>query len=233
MIYSQISLLFPKTPKTQARCNSQFDRLPDEMIIQILSQAILDLETLGRVIEVSSRMYQLGVHVLNHYRLPSIQISLMIDQEGRNKMTSQFKATRLDPNLSVFFSCLEKRPRRYYASKASPVIRTLSMMDHYTNHHASIYSCLDAESIQSKDNIVGDTSKIMNRKLQIKQEGVYWFEPKKQWFYSYEISQKSSHDYHLLQLSLSIPLYRLITLENKQEKKWSMKFLNWVMNKCL
>ncbi|KAI7893558.1 uncharacterized protein EV154DRAFT_393748, partial [Mucor mucedo] len=109
-----------------------FERLPDEIVIQILSQSIIDLETLGRVVGVSSRMYQLGVHVLNHYRLPSIQISLMIDQEGRNKMVSQFEVTRLDPiNLSVYLTCTDKRPRRYYASKASPVIRTLSMTDHY------------------------------------------------------------------------------------------------------
>lgn len=215
--------------------SSPFDRLPDEMLIQILVQPILDLETIGQVIGVSLRMYQLGVYVLNQYRLPSLQLSLMIDQEGRNKMTSQFKVARLDPNsLSVYFACLDTKPRRYYTSKASPFIRTMSITDHY--NASSCLHFMDTVSIKSKEDFpVGDTNKIINRKIQqIKQEGLHIFEPKRRWKYSYQISQKTLHEYHLLQVGLTIPLYRLISLDrNQQTKKWSMKMMDWVMNKCL
>lgn len=237
MAYSHISSwndLFLKSPYDSCQLNncSQFDRLPDEMIIQILVQPILDLDTIGQVIGVSSRMYQLGVYVLNQYRLPSIQLSLMIDQEGKNKMTSQFKVEHLDPiHLSVYFTCTDKRPRRYYSSKASPFIRTMSIIDHY--NASTIDSFLDDVSIKSKDFSVRDTNKIINRKIQIKQEGLHILQPKRRWKYSYEISQKTHYEYHLLPIGLAIPLYQFISLDKKQEKKWSMKMMDWIMNKCL
>lgn len=240
MVYSHASIwndFFLKNQQYnsyQLNTCSQFDRLPDEMIIQILLQPILDLETLGKVIGVSSRMYHLGVHVLNQYRLPSIQLSLMIDQEGRNKMTSQFRVERLDPvRLSVYFTCINKKSRRYYSSKASPFIRTMAITDHYNASSLIDDLFTDDASVKSKDiSIVGDTNKIINRKIQIKQEGLHILEPKRRWKYSYQISQKNHYEYHLLPIGLVIPLYQLISLDKKQERKWSMKMMDWVMNKC-
>jgi hypothetical protein len=123
---------------------SALDILPDEILIHIISQSLLDLNDLGHVLEVSQRMCQLGLHVFIQYRLPSLKFAVSIDQEGRNRITSKFQFNQLDEvSLSISLICLGKTPRRYYSNKASPIIRSILITDTYhqqRQHKESSYN---------------------------------------------------------------------------------------------
>lgn len=179
----------------------ELTNLPDEIIIHIISQPVLELNTLGRLVHVSKRIRHLALHVFSQYRLPSLQISLTIDQEGKNRIVSTFQVDNVDPtNLSVTFNNTGKRPRRYYSNRALPIIRNMIMTDNYSSNKisdamndSSLYdfSSDDSSSYNSKEyavqkesllprsttNDIGDTRNngghIINRKIQKKKEGLH------------------------------------------------------------
>lgn len=116
----------------------ELTRLPDEIIIRIISQPVLELSTLGKLMHVSKRIRLLALYVLKQYRLPLLQISLTIDQEGKNRIIGTFGVDNIDPtNLSVTFNNTGKRPRRYYSNRASPIVRNMIMTDNYASNENS------------------------------------------------------------------------------------------------
>lgn len=116
----------------------ELTHLPDEIIIRIISQPVLELNTLGKLMHVSRRIRLLALYVFGQYRLPSVQISLTIDQEGKNRIVSTFGVDNIDPtNLSITFNNTGKRPRRYYSNRASPIIRNMIMTDNYSSNKNS------------------------------------------------------------------------------------------------
>ncbi len=121
----------------------ELSTLPDEIIICILSQSIIDLNTLGQLVNVSRRVRHLALHIFNQYRLPYLQLSITIDQEGKNRIISKFQIDNIDPtNLSITFNNTTDRPRRYYSNRALPMIRSILMTDKYdlTDNNNSIAS---------------------------------------------------------------------------------------------
>lgn len=241
--------------------HSSFDQLPNEIIIHILSQPVIDLPTLGNILELSPRMKNLALHVLNQYRLPSLQIALQIDQEGKNRVTSRFQLDRFDSEtLNVSMSCTNKRSRRYYSNRASPLIRTISIKDTYCLQQSSDTAAIvddDCASFKSKEDIAasavvatqmtkkpvgGDTTHggKVNRKISTKKEGLHILhvihnasktKSSAFWRFAYQITQKQGDEYHLSPTHLIIPLNQLILLNKKHDKKRN-KVVDWVRN-CL
>lgn len=145
---------------------SAFDRLPDEILIHILSQSIIDLYTLTQVLDVSQRMCQLSLFVLTQYRLPALKMAISLDQEGRNRITSKFCFDQLDcANLSIAMKCIAKTPRRYYSNKASPIIRSITAKDNYlqgspSHNHGSLSSTTTCISLQDQFSAGDDTDNV-------------------------------------------------------------------------
>ncbi|KAI9349345.1 hypothetical protein BD770DRAFT_394895 [Pilaira anomala] len=238
--------------------HSSFDQLPNEIIIHILSQPVIDLSTLGNILELSPRMKHLALHVLNQYRLPSLQVSLQIDQEGKNRVTSRFQLDRFDSaTLNVSMSCTNKRSRRYYNSRASPLIRTITIKDTYCLQQLSDPTAIvddDCASFNSKEDaavvatqmtkepVEGDTTNggKVNRKISTKKEGLHILhvihnasksKTSAFWRFAYQITQKQGDEYHLSPTHLIIPLNQLILLNKKHDKKRNT-VVDWVRN-CL
>ncbi|KAI8365437.1 hypothetical protein EDC96DRAFT_429471, partial [Choanephora cucurbitarum] len=109
------------------------DRLPDEILIEILSQPILSLNTLQVIQSVSNRMHSLCNYVLRHKRLPAIYLDVSMDQEGKSRVTSVFQLHQLSSdNANLHFKPLRPHvSKRYYTDKAAPVIRLVRMTDTY------------------------------------------------------------------------------------------------------
>ncbi|KAI8080153.1 uncharacterized protein B0P05DRAFT_571296 [Gilbertella persicaria] len=128
-----------------------FDRLPDELMILILSQPVIALETLRNMQSISKRINQLVLHVLNYYRLPAIQIGISIDQEGKNRITTQFVFSQFCPITRTirFILTQPQKARRYYTNKAIPVIRFLNTKDTYNMQQDIRYRRLSSASSSS------------------------------------------------------------------------------------
>ncbi|KAL0084787.1 hypothetical protein J3Q64DRAFT_1744068 [Phycomyces blakesleeanus] len=108
------------------------DYLPDELIINVLLQTSIDLETLYSVAGVSQRLYLLAMCVLRLYKLPHVQLQSVIDQEGHGKSTTFFKFKSLDEDSQMATFVMAKiAPKRYYRDKSRepPVLRRVSMTD--------------------------------------------------------------------------------------------------------
>ncbi|KAF1802108.1 hypothetical protein FB192DRAFT_1248067, partial [Mucor lusitanicus] len=101
---------------------------PDEIIIQVLSQRTMDLRTLATVMAVSARLRRLVIHVLAMYRLPDLQLALTVEQEGKSRITTSYEFGRFNStSLTVVMVAHQPKARRYYTSKASPVVRSMAL----------------------------------------------------------------------------------------------------------
>ncbi|KAI9031711.1 hypothetical protein CLU79DRAFT_729735 [Phycomyces nitens] len=112
------------------------DQLPDELIIHVLLQPSIDLETLYSVARVSQRLYMLAMCVLRLYKLPHVQLQSVVDQEGHGKSTTFFEFKSLDHDtLMATFVVQKVAPKRYYRDKSRepPVLRHISMTDSNDN----------------------------------------------------------------------------------------------------
>lgn len=110
-----------------------FNSIPDEILVHILAQPMIDLLTLGSVMNISERFFQLAMRVLSHYRLPAIEMALSIDQEGKSRVTNRFEYSHFcNMTLNAVFVNPQPTPKRYYTNKAYPSVRLISMEDYYT-----------------------------------------------------------------------------------------------------
>ncbi|GAA5815599.1 hypothetical protein MFLAVUS_009111 [Mucor flavus] len=230
-----------KSVSTHESKGSYLEKLPDEILIHIFSQSALDFDTLGSVMELSPRMKYLGIHVLRHYRLGCLQMSLQIDQEGKNRISSKFQVERFDPaTFSVSMTCINKTPRRYYSNRASPLIRSMNIADSYNSllllpDSNTIITDDDYSSFKSKESATqitkteGDTSNggKVNRKIETKKEGLHILQvihntsqgnKSVKWKFVYQISEKQGKEYRFLPVSIIIELDQLLLLLNKKQK---------------
>jgi hypothetical protein len=176
-----------------------FDRIPDEILVHILAQPILNLSTLSAVMHVSQRLYQLVMRVLVHYRLPAIEMALSIDQEGKSKVTNRFEFSHFcNMTLHAVFVNVQPIPKRYYTNKAYPVVRLMSMEDYYMHPVSQLHSEIksssssftivqpvdektlgikrtwSSDSIQQPVAMATDSNtKVQNYKLQAQKEGLH------------------------------------------------------------
>ncbi|KAI8979354.1 hypothetical protein BDF20DRAFT_869095 [Mycotypha africana] len=124
-------------PKLTSSSSFLFDRLPDELIIQILCQPVIDFPTLRRMRCLSERMYRLCDHALQHALLPSTVLSVTIEQEGKSRISPLFNFMQFCQvtGHALFMSC-QTLPRRYYADRANPVVRSLTIHNNYRHQHS-------------------------------------------------------------------------------------------------
>ncbi|KAG2217311.1 hypothetical protein INT45_013007 [Circinella minor] len=106
--------------------------LPDELITHILMYLHTDIKTLSAIAEVSPRLHRITMNVIRSYFLPNIQLSTVIDQEGRRKSTMQYVFDTLDNDtLEIQFRPITVSPQRYRNDNfaASPTLHRLSIND--------------------------------------------------------------------------------------------------------
>jgi hypothetical protein len=121
---------YQQLPSCQERI--AFDRIPDEILVHILAQPIIDLPTLGIVMNLSERFRQLVMRVLCYYRLPAIEMALSIDQEGKSRITNRFEFSHFcNMTCNAVFVNAQPIPKRYYTNKACPVVRLIAKEDYY------------------------------------------------------------------------------------------------------
>ena len=112
--------------------------LPDELITHILIYLHMDVKTLSVMAEISPRLHRIAMNVIRSYFLPNIQLSTVIDQEGRRRSTMQYVFETLDNNtLEIKFRPITVSPQRYRNDNfaASPTLHRLSMDD--SNNYSS------------------------------------------------------------------------------------------------
>ncbi|KAG2205913.1 hypothetical protein INT46_002533 [Mucor plumbeus] len=212
------------------------DIFPDEIIILILTQQILDLRSLKVLMSVSSRMRQLCNHVLKYNRLPAMQLSLTVDQEGKSKVTSKFEFSHFCPlSLNTLFTSNQPTARRYYTDKAYPVIRSMAIED--TCHVQS-----SSESVASSSaTLVGsDSSSVAKqpsytttpfnsipvyhlgnaKKLSAQKEGFHILQVsprstnhESSWKLAYRITDKHKPEYFLTPINITIGFEHLLKLD--------------------
>ena len=235
------------------------DKIPDEIIIAILSQSILNLNAFGQLIRVSKRIQNLALYVLQQYRLPAIRIKLSIDQEGKNRIISQFHIGKInESNLCITFGSKGKRPRRYYSNRALPMIRSISMTDMYQqgNHvtmatadtfssfqdfsddNSSCFSGGKEDTAQRSFESSTGTENMINQKISKKKKGQHMLPVSRKsgcWKFCYDITEKEGHAYHLLPSTVCIQLNQLLVLENvtksPTKKAWGLNIMKWITNK--
>ncbi|KAI7859158.1 hypothetical protein BDC45DRAFT_497007 [Circinella umbellata] len=115
--------------------------LPDELITHILTYLHTDIKTLSAIAEISPRLHRITMNVIRSYFLPNIQLSTVIDQEGRRKSTMQYVFDTLDNDtLEIQFRPITVSPQRYRNDNfaASPTLHRLSIND--INNYSSLES---------------------------------------------------------------------------------------------
>ncbi|KAL0143387.1 hypothetical protein V8B55DRAFT_1560760 [Mucor lusitanicus] len=176
------------------------DTFPDEIIIQVLSQRTMDLRTLATVMAVSARLRRLVIHVLAMYRLPDLQLALTVEQEGKSRITTSYEFGRFNStSLTVVMVAHQPKARRYYTSKASPVVRSMALLpttnDTPTTAMPNLYYPSSA------------------KKLSAKKEGIHILQASA-WKLAYRITSIQKPEYYLTPVSIAIDFAHLITLES-------------------
>ncbi|CEP12184.1 hypothetical protein [Parasitella parasitica] len=234
------------------------DILPDEIIILILSECVIDLKTLTSLMSVSSRLRCLSIHVLAHYRLPATSLLITIDQEGKSKVTTQFEFSHFCPeSFNTLYTSNHPTARRYYIEKAYPVVRSMSIKG----------TCLvQPLSASSSTTFVGSdrpllakqpscTTKLSDpalvyhygnpKKLSAQEEGFHILQVSPYstnhgsfWKLAYRVTNKHKPEYYLTPVNISIGFKHLLKLnalnsgdfniEKAPFKKTLNKVMSWV-----
>ncbi|KAI8972938.1 hypothetical protein BDB01DRAFT_808647 [Pilobolus umbonatus] len=106
---------------------SVLDRLPDEIILNIITLFVDDFRTLYALMNVSARMAYLTANMLKHNMFRRLSITITVDQEGRSRASTQFLFNSYDEiTNSIVFNALNPAKRRYYSYKESPTIRCVT-----------------------------------------------------------------------------------------------------------
>ncbi|CAO3655696.1 unnamed protein product [Mucor fragilis] len=170
------------------------DTSPDEIIIRILSQPTMDLHTLGIVMSVSARLRRLVIHVLAMYRLPDIQLAFTVEQEGKSRATTHYTFSRFHPtSLTVFLTAHQPKARRYYTSKACPVVRSMALDT--STAMPDMYYPQGAKTLSAR-----------KQGLHILQAPC--------WKLAYHITNIQKPEYYLTPVSIAVDFGHLITLES-------------------
>ncbi|ORE07615.1 hypothetical protein BCV72DRAFT_335059 [Rhizopus microsporus var. microsporus] len=215
--------------QNESMLKGRFNDLPDEVIVIILSDPVLDLETLYNMMKISQRIFHLVHHVFVKYRLPALDVVVCIDQEGRNRSTTQFgiQDFNLDKHCITFTPCTPTS-RRYYADKQAPAMRFTMITDGY-------YTPTDTNLTSKRDNAVINRNhaecteeRMMYCKVKMESQSQRLRKINKQghhyinrtsslqrstrWEFGYQISHVVHKEYYLLPLYLEIHLDFLIQL---------------------
>ncbi|KAL9556794.1 hypothetical protein MBANPS3_001692 [Mucor bainieri] len=176
------------------------DTFPDEIIIQILSQPALDLRTLGTLMTVSDKLHRLVIHVLAVYRLPGLQLALTVEQEGKSRITTNYTLARFDStSLTICMVAHDPKPRRYYTSKACPVVRSMAL--------------LDMDSTPTTTTMPRMYYPQGAKKLVAQKEGHHILQASS-WKLAYQITDIQKPEYYLTPVSIAMDFGHLITLES-------------------
>lgn len=108
------------------------ERLPDELLLDILLQPVIDLKTLCAMTRTTPRLRFLVMGILRTYKLPHISLATATEQEGRCKVTVQYVFDSLDERtLCVRFLPLKSTPKRYRhdTTAAVPILRHILLSD--------------------------------------------------------------------------------------------------------
>ncbi|GAN10362.1 hypothetical protein MAM1_0346d09901 [Mucor ambiguus] len=174
------------------------DALPDEIITQILSQPTMDLRTLETLMAVSAKLHRLVIHVLGMYRLPSLQLALTVEQEGKSRITASYKFSYFDSaSLTVFMTADDPKARRYYRSKACPVVRSMAL---YTANTPTAPT-------------PGMYYPQGTKKLSVQKKGLHILQASS-WKLAYQITNIQKPEYYLTPVSITMDFGHLITLES-------------------
>lgn len=124
---------FPRADTSQQPCSHMtndgrtalLERLPDELIIYILSLPGIEVASLHTISEFSHRLKCITVPIM----LSKFQLTTVVDQEGRGKTTTHYSFCKYNMNDGVAtFVASDTRPRRYkhthYA--AVPILRSVN-----------------------------------------------------------------------------------------------------------
>lgn len=236
------------------------DIFPDEIIILILTQHVIDLRSLKVLMSVSSRMRRLCIHVLKCNRLPAMQISLTVDQEGKSKVTSRFEFSHFCPlSLNTLFTSNKPTARRYYTDKAYPVIRSMAIEDacHIRPSSESIVSSSvtlvgsDSSSVAKQPSYTTEPFGSIPvyhlgnaKKLSAQKEGFHILQVsprstnhESSWKLAYRITDKQKPEYSLTPINITIGFEHLLKLDalnadtsNNIEKIHYTKTINKIKN---
>lgn len=228
---------------TTTTTTTTLDTFPNEIIILILTKcAIIDLKTLKILMSVSSRMRRISIHVLTCIRLPAIQLSLVIDQEGKSRATSKFEFTHFCPLFqNVLFTSQQPITRRYYTHKAYPVVRSMAIGDNrpdikFSSISSSLSSSVTLASSHSSSTIDRQSTNTATSTASYNSTDVYYLgSPKKlsaqkegfhilqvpscssnrgpSWKLAYRITDKYRSEYLLTPITITIGYKYLLKLD--------------------
>jgi hypothetical protein len=125
-----------KETSTQSHLKTfnHFNTIPDEILLNILSQPVLDLKSLASITAVSKRFHSLGLHVIIFNYLRTMQLSTLIDQEGHGQFTTTYDYDAFDEKMmGVTFKSILPISKRYYSSNEAPTLRCASIV--YQSNH--------------------------------------------------------------------------------------------------
>ncbi|KAL7309766.1 hypothetical protein PS15m_010609 [Mucor circinelloides] len=175
---------------------------PDEIIIQILAQPAIDLRTLGAIMTVSSKLRRLVLHVLMVYRLPTLLLALTVEQEGKSRITTNYRFSYFCPtSLTILLTADKPKTRRYYTSKACPVVRSMAIKDASDSSSDSLCAIPSIYYPQSL------------KKLSAQKEGHHVLQASS-WKLAYNITNIQKPEYYLTPVSVAVEFGHLITVES-------------------
>ncbi|ORY91946.1 hypothetical protein BCR43DRAFT_497534 [Syncephalastrum racemosum] len=125
------------------------ERLPDELLLHILLQPVIDLKTLCAMTRTTPRLRFLVMGILRTYKLPHISFATATEQEGRCKATVQYVFDSLDERtLCARFVPLKSAPKRYRhdTTAAVPILRHMLLSD----DGLAFPSCVEQEDRRPK-----------------------------------------------------------------------------------
>ncbi|KAI8878535.1 hypothetical protein K501DRAFT_195622 [Backusella circina FSU 941] len=210
---------------------AQFDLLPDEILLNILLQPVLDLKSLATITAVSKRFYHLGLHVIICNYLKTIQLSTLIDQEGHGQFTTSYTFDAFDEKMmSATFKSIYPKSKRYYSSKESPTLRYASI-DYQLDSDTKLTG-LETLKYNNITRIFPFSNHPIHKNMSVA-------ERRFSWEFSYQITKlknnngsDTKNEYYLTPLQLTLHINHLIKLEsnnekfNKKIKKWMNSFIH-------
>lgn len=151
---------------------------------------------------VSSKLRRLVLHVLMVYRLPTLLLALTVEQEGKSRITTNYRFSYFCPtSLTILLTADKPKTRRYYTSKACPVVRSMAIKDASDSSSDSLCAIPSIYYPQSL------------KKLSAQKEGHHVLQASS-WKLAYNITNIQKPEYYLTPVSVAVEFGHLITVES-------------------
>ncbi|GAN05398.1 hypothetical protein MAM1_0090c04869 [Mucor ambiguus] len=206
----------------------------------------MGIKSLRTCMLVSSKLRRISLYVLEYYRLPATQLSLMTDQEGKSKITTRFEFSHFCPvSLTTLYTSHQPIARRYYTNKAYPVVRSMAIENascDIQSSSASIassisstlvgsYSSSSSTPVAKQPRYTDTRSDLASvyyhgsaKKLSAQKEGFHILQVSphlanqgSSWKLAYRITDKRKPEYYMTPINISIGFKHLMRLDARNQ----------------